>query len=116
MPRDEAYLLDMLVAARRAAEHAAGLQQPQFEASLLHQDAVMHELQIVGEAASRVSEATKAEHSQIDWNGIIGLRHRLVHDYRRIRRDVLWHVLNSELPFLVEQLNAIVPPDDAAAF
>lgn len=116
MPRDTAYLLDMLVAARRAAEHAAGLQQSQFEASLLHQDAVMHELQIVGEAAGRVSQATKSEHSQIDWNGIIGLRHRLVHDYRTIRRDILWHVLNSELPLLIEQLGAIVPPEDASAF
>src|ERR1043165_4630184 len=112
MQRDDAYLLDMLVAARRAAQHATGLEPQQFESSLLHQDALFRSLQIVGEAASRVSDDTKSEHTEIDWNGIIGLRHRLVHDYRRIRVDVVWRVLKNEVPLLIRQLEQIVPPEE----
>lgn len=111
MLRDDAYLLDMLVAARRATQHAAGLEREQFESSLLHQDAIMRELQIIGEAANEVSQGTRAEHAYLDWKGIIGLRHRLVHGYRKIRRDVVWHVLKNEVPLLIQQLEQIVLPE-----
>jgi uncharacterized protein with HEPN domain len=112
MQRDDAYMLDMLVAARRAAQHAIALEPQQFESSLLHQDAIMRELQIVGEAASQVSDHTKSKHTEIDWNGIIGLRHRLVHDYRKIRLNVVWRVLKNEVPVLIQQLEKIVPPEE----
>jgi uncharacterized protein with HEPN domain len=78
MQRDDAYLLDMLLAAQRAAQHVSGIEPDQFATSLLHQDAVIRELEIVGEAARRVSDPMKADHPAIDWAGIIGMRHRLV--------------------------------------
>ena len=111
MQRDDAYLLDMLIAARRAAQHASGLNAEQFASSLLHQDASVRELQIIGEAARSVSEPTKFEHPQIDWAGIIGMRHRLVHEYRHIRIDVVWDVLQNEVPLLIRDLERIVPPE-----
>jgi uncharacterized protein with HEPN domain len=87
----------------------------QFASSLLHQDAAVHALQIIGEAARRVSEETKRELPQIDWIGIIGMRHRLVHDYRQVRIDIVWHILRQEVPQLIQQLEQIVPPDEPAS-
>lgn len=112
MQRDEACLLDMLLAARRAVRHVNGMDPGQFTSSLLHQDAAVHALQIIGEAARKVSEEMKREHPQIDWTGIIGMRHRLVHDYRHVRVDIVWHVLQQEVPLLIQYLEEIVPPEE----
>jgi uncharacterized protein with HEPN domain len=112
MRRDDAYLLDMLIAARRAAQHVRDLDAEQFASSLLHQDAAVRQLQIIGEAARQVTEETRREHPQIDWAGITGMRHRLVHEYRRVRIDVVWDVLRHEVPPLVRYLEQIVPPDE----
>lgn len=115
MQRDDAYLLDMLLAARRAAQHASGIEREPFASSLLHQDAVIHQLHIIGEAARKVSEDEKKKHPYIDWPGIIGMRHRLVHDYRNIRIDVVWDVVTREVPTLITHLEQIVPREDAAS-
>ena len=111
MPRDDAFLLDMVLAARRATAYVIGVDPAAFASSLLHQAAVMRELQIIGEAAGRVSEQTKNRHPHIDWAGVTGLRHRLVHDYRNIRIDIVWHVLQNEVPLLIADLEKIVPPE-----
>lgn len=112
MQRDGAYLLDMLLAARRAAQHASGIDRKQFEASPLHQDAIVRQLQVIGEAARKLSESTKGQHAHIDWAGIVGMRHRLVHDYRTVRIDVMWHVVTNEVPRLIRDLEQIVPPEE----
>ena len=87
MWRDHAYLLDMLTAARDARDFAAGLTRDGYEASRLAQYAVSHALQIIGEAAARVSDDTRNSALDVPWTQLIGLRNRLVHDYGRIARD-----------------------------
>ena len=84
MRSDDAYLLDMLEAARKAREFSAGLTESQFERSDLHQNAIFNVLEVVGEAASRVSEATRKAHPEIPWRKIVGLRNRIVHGYFEI--------------------------------
>lgn len=82
MWRDDGILLDMLISAREASEMSSGLTFETLEGSNLHQNAILHVLQKIGEAATKVSEQFKNEHPEIEWAEIIGLRHRLVHDYR----------------------------------
>ena len=79
MERDHAYLLDMLLAARDAAEFSSQITYSQFENSRLHRNAILKAVEIVGEAASHVSSGTKEQHSDIPWGDIIGMRNRLVH-------------------------------------
>ena len=81
MRRDDAYLLDMLIAARKALTFAAELTYPQFIRSDLHQNAIIKSIEIIGEAASRVSADTREAHPEIPWHEIIGMRNRLVHGY-----------------------------------
>jgi len=114
MWRDDPLLLDMLLAARHASQHAHGLSRDSFLASKLHQDAVIRELQVLGEAAGRVSEEVRAEYPEIPWPQIVGLRNRLIHEYFRVKLDVVWDVVTEELPGLIEQLERIVPPQEGS--
>jgi len=61
-------------------------------------------LEIVGEAASRTSESTRSSHSELPWIQIIGLRNRLIHGYDEVDFDILWTILQEDLPPLVIQL------------
>ena len=112
MWRDEAWVLDMLAAARRAKEHVAGLSEEELLASGLHQDAIVRQLEVLGEAASNVSKAFRDEHTAIPWPQIVGMRNRLIHEYFRVDLVVVWSVVKDELPPLIVQLESIVPPPE----
>lgn len=89
MRHDPSYLADMLLAARNAVRFSKGLTRQQFEQDALHQNAVMKSVEIIGEAASRLSVETRKEFPEIEWDKIIGMRHRLVHGYFAVDYDVL---------------------------
>jgi uncharacterized protein with HEPN domain len=111
MSRDDALLLDMLLAARKAVRFTQGADWTKFEADELIQNAVMHVIQVVGEAATKVSDTFKTAHPEIPWKAISGMRHRLVHDYTRIDVPTVWRVVQTHLPPLIVQLETLVPPE-----
>jgi uncharacterized protein with HEPN domain len=111
MWHDDPLLVDMLVAARHARDHVSALSPDQFMASKLHQDAVIRELEVLGEAARRVSEQARAGSPEIPWSQIVGLRNRLIHEYFRVRLGLVWEVVTTELPPLIERLEEIVPSE-----
>lgn len=65
-------------------------------------------VEIIGEAAARVSERTRDAHPNVPWKQIVGTRNRLVHAYDEIDLEILWRIVSVELPPLVEQLDAIL--------
>jgi uncharacterized protein with HEPN domain len=65
-------------------------------------------LEIVGEAANRLSEDTRGKYAQIPWPQIIGLRNRLVHGYDAVDLDILWDIARQDLPPLIAALERIV--------
>lgn len=112
MPRDDnAYLLDMLIAARDAVDFASALTYKEFERSRLHQDAIVKAIEIVGEAASRVSSQTQSAHPQIPWRQIVGLRNRLVHAYFEINLTTVWKTVHDDVPRLIAYLEPLFPPE-----
>jgi uncharacterized protein with HEPN domain len=112
--RDLALLWDMLLAARDAQSFVAGLDEAAFLASRLHQAAVIRALEVLGEAAGRVSRDSCAALPQLPWREMTGLRHRLIHGYAEVRLDLVWHVATERLGPLVAMLQALLPPEDAA--
>jgi uncharacterized protein with HEPN domain len=112
--RDLALLWDMLLAARDALSFVAGLDEADFLASRLHQAAVIRALEVLGEAAGRVSRESCAALPQLPWREMTGLRHRLIHGYAEVRLDLVWHVATERLGPLVAMLEALLPPEDAA--
>lgn len=67
-------------------------------------------MELVGEAAARVSPSAQAEYPQIPWSLIVGMRNRLIHGYDSIDPDVLWDTLTDDLPTLIAELETIIPP------
>lgn len=114
MSRDDAYLLDILVAARRVREYCAGLDWGTFERSTLHQDAIVRRLSVIGEAARKISQATRNAHPNVPWTQIVGMRHRLIHDYSHVNLRTVWDVAQNDIPPLIAAIEPLVPPDDEA--
>ncbi len=112
MPHDEAYLLDLLLAAQQALRFVEDIEWEVFEASELHQNAVIRSLEVIGEAARLVSDETRAKYPDIPWKQIVGMRHRLIHEYFRVELKTVWDTTQNDLPGLVEKLKAIIPPDE----
>ena len=111
MRRDDAWLLDTLLAARNAVKFAAPLTFPEFEDDDLNQLAILKSIEIIGEAASRISEETKAKHADIAWTEIVGMRRRFVNACFAIRLDALWQTVQNDLHPLIAQLEPLVPPE-----
>lgn len=106
--RDAALLLDMLLAARDARGFVASLDQAAFLASRLHQYAVIRALEIIGEAAGKISTPTQAMLVNVPWREITGMRHRLVHGYAEVRVDLVWQVATDRLASLIPALEAVL--------
>jgi uncharacterized protein with HEPN domain len=101
----------MLLAARDARSFVEGLDEEAFRASRLHQNAVIRSLEVIGEAAGKVSDGTQAAHPEIRWRDITGMRHRLIHGYGEVRLDVVWVVVRDHLDPLIAQLVQLIPEE-----
>ncbi len=112
MWRDDAYLLDMLLAAGKVLEFTQGATSQKFRVDELMQNGVMRQIQIIGEAARKISPDFRKEHPAIPWQGIIGMRNRLVHEYFHIIPERVWEVVETDIPELIKLIEPLVPPDE----
>ena len=106
--RDPDYLADIHEALQRIASYIFGLSYDNFLADHKTQDAVLRNLQVLGEAAKRVSAETRRAHPAIPWKEMAGLRDKVVHDYFGIRYDVVWTVISQELPVLLAAIEPLL--------
>jgi uncharacterized protein with HEPN domain len=111
MSRDEAYLLDILLAARDVRSYVEGFDFERFKESELHQDAVVRKLEVVGEAAKRISEEMKGSTPGIPWRQISGMRDRLIHEYFRIDLQEVWDTVQNGIPDLIARVEPLIPPE-----
>ena len=112
MRDDISRLLDILLACRHALKAVEGFSREQFMADRKTQAAVCMELEIVGEAASATSDSFRQSHGEIPWRAIVGLRHRIVHEYFRLDLPVIWEIVQRDVPDLVRLVEPLVPPDE----
>ncbi len=109
--KDMALFWDMLDAARAAVEFTNDLQYDAFINERKTRNAVERNLEILGEAARRISQSARENHPEIPWRSMIGLRNVLTHEYGEIRYEVLWRVCRDELQTLIRQLQALGADD-----
>jgi len=107
---DGVYFGHMLDMARKAASKVSGVTRSEYDADEDLRTVLLHLVQIIGEAAGRISPATRAAHPRIPWHRITGMRHRIVHDYMNIDADILWEVVTRSLPELIALLEPLAPP------
>jgi len=99
----------MLDHAREAASLVKGKKRQDLDADRVLQLALVRLVEIVGEAAGRVSKGFQSRHTEIPWPQIIGTRNRLIHGYDFIDLDVLWQTVAEDLPALIAELTGVVP-------
>lgn len=109
MKNDLTYLGHMYDTACKATEKLAGKSRADFDADDNLQLALVHLIQTLGESARRISDETKAKHPQIPFRQIVGMRHKVVHDYMDVDLDVVYSVVTNDLPSLITELEKIVP-------
>ncbi|MHB8528911.1 MAG: HepT-like ribonuclease domain-containing protein [Caulobacteraceae bacterium] len=110
--RDSAFVLDMILAAEDALSFTRELDEAAFLDSRLHQNAVIRSLEVIGEAAGKLSARFRASHGEFPWREITGMRHRLVHDYAGVRLDLVWRAARERLPALLAVLRPLAPPPE----
>ncbi len=108
--RDAAYLLDMLEAAEKIQRYLQGKTFEDFLREDLLRDAVERNVEIIGEAARRISENLKQEHPKIPWRKIIAQRNVLVHEYNNIGKEEIWEVATLHIPRLIDTIKPLIPP------
>ena len=99
---------DMLHFAEKVQAYSAGLDQTQFENDELKYDAIVRNLELIGEAATHVPNGVREDSPTIPWRQLIATRNRLIHGYLGIDNDILWSIVIDDVPSLVSELRAMV--------
>ena len=107
---DGVYLWDMLEASRVVISILLDIDLNEFLQDRGRQLSVERGLEIVGEAARRISPEFKNSHTEIPWRDIIGLRNILAHEYAEVDHELLWETGTRDVPKLISQLEKLVPP------
>ncbi len=101
-------VLDMAEALDRALSYVEGMSYEDFLADQKTKDAVVRNIQVIGEAANRIPEATRMMAPEIEWVRIAKSRHVLVHDYFETDDEIIWRILEVHLPELQSQLADLI--------
>jgi uncharacterized protein with HEPN domain len=106
--RDDFLLLeDMIESSDKILSYTSGYNLAEFLNDPKTIDAVVRNFEIIGEAANRIDAEFKSNHSQVEWNKLRGFRNRLVHEYFGVDYQILWEIIENELPILIELLKSI---------
>lgn len=104
---DTAILQDIKEAIKRIISYTSQIEYEEFLQDFKTQDAVIRNIEILGEATKLLSNETKEKYSAIPWKDIAGTRDRLIHDYFGVNIDIIWDIAKTEIQSLYTQLKAI---------
>jgi uncharacterized protein with HEPN domain len=102
------YIEDMLSAIDRINRYCKGLDKDIFFNNEMLQDAVVRNIEIIGEAASKLSESFTKSHPDIQWRTIIAARNRLIHAYDTIDYQIVWDLISVDIPVLEDKLRQLL--------
>jgi uncharacterized protein with HEPN domain len=104
MSRDREIILDLIRASSLILEFCENLDYEMFAQDLKTQSSVLYQIVILGEAVNRLSPAFTQAHPEIPINAIRGMRNRVVHEYKEVDTRILWEVIQTNIPQLLQQM------------
>jgi len=105
---DREYLRDILIACENIIEYKKGYDFDSFMADRKTQDAIIRNIEIIGEAVKAISESLKNKYPEVEWREIARTRDKLIHSYFGIDLDVVWDIINLDIPRLQRQIGDII--------
>jgi len=100
-------LNDMLESIDKVDQYTQGMSFDAFSNDQKSIDAVVRNLEIIGEAANRLPDDFKERHSSVEWYKVVGLRNRIIHEYFGIDLQIIWQIVHADLPALRQTLSSI---------
>jgi uncharacterized protein with HEPN domain len=107
LAEDRVRLRHMVEAGESAVQFVAGHQRADLDEDRMLLFALVRAIEVLGEAASKISEETQATHAGIPWRAIIGMRNRLIHAYFEINTEIVWQTVTQEIPALLPPLRKL---------
>ena len=98
------HLTDMLTCCDRISRYASGLTRKSFETNEMAYDAIIRNIQLLGEAARHIPDETKRTAPDIEWRSVIAVRNILVHGYFSIDNDIVWDIIQNKIPPMCKSL------------
>jgi len=108
MNKDKAYLIDIADSMRLAVRHMGDATFKAFVADVQTMDAVHRRLEIIGEAAKRLTAAIRDQHTEVPWQKMAGMRDRLIHGYDRVELDLVYDTVTNIIPPLIPLVQAMI--------
>lgn len=103
------FVEDMLESINLIEKYIDGVEEEKdFNSDRKTIDAVVRNLEIIGEASKYIPEDVKYKFSDVDWKGVLGLRNRIAHEYFGISVSIIWDIITKELPALKEQMDEVL--------
>jgi len=90
----------------------ANMTETEFQQDERTQLTILYEITILGEVVKRLSTEFRSQHSTIEWRKIAGMRDRLVHDYDEVKLDLVWEVLKTNIPELLQYITPLLPSQE----
>lgn len=100
MKDDSIYIDHILNSINRILDYISGKDREAFDADLVTQDAIVRQLEVIGEATKRVSNELRSKHPDIPWSDMAGMRDVLIHDYIDVDLGVVWKTASEDIPTL----------------
>lgn len=102
------YFQDILTSLENIAEYTKGLDLESFKSDKKTVDAVVRNLEIIGEAAKNIPKRLRNQYSKIPWEKMVGMRNKVIHEYFGVDVEILWQTLQEDLPELKKQIKGLV--------
>ncbi len=106
--RDQAALLDVVLAAQQIRRYSQGIDRAQLESNDEKQAAILYRIIIIGEATKRISQGFREQHPHLAWREMAGMRDHITHGYEQVNLDVVWDVIQNKIPELLPQIEPLL--------
>ena len=106
--KDKEFLKDIIEAAERIETYTGRLNYEEFLQDIRTQDAVVRNIEIIGEAVKNLSRDLKEKHKEIQWKEVAGMRDKIIHFYFGVKWEIVWDVIKNETPALKKKIKVIV--------
>jgi uncharacterized protein with HEPN domain len=105
---DTVYLHHILDAIELIEEYTQGMSENEFLSNSMAHDAVVRQIEIIGEAARNISDEFRISHPDLPWGKMIGIRNKIIHEYFNVNLSVVWDTVQDDLPALQKIIKSIL--------